>query len=396
MSIMGLPPGLRGYAAQRNLQSQEQNQQLGQMQGLLGIQQAIAQRDQMAKDQEFKGLLGARLAAGDMEGAKTIAMQYKPELFAQSLVPKAPKWQESRVKRPDGSVEVGYVDMNSPTPEATFRARGVEPVKNEFVSGVPVNPYQPPSNPIPSPTNPFNVVSDGRGGFTLAPNQPVQDFQLRKAATGASRSVTNVNMPGDDKYIDTRRANDANAFKDLEKAAQSAYNQFSTLDRFIKASEKGFAGGAAPVLASVTNFLSSFGYDSESLKDTRVMEQAIGDVLGNKMAELGARGLTDKDMEILRQALPRVETDKGSRVQIAKIMQKASANVLREYENARNEEARIYPGLANRTPNPAWFKDYKSNPQRFGIAPANAGNVPAGVDPKVWAVMTPEEKALWK
>lgn len=83
-----LPPGLRGFLAQRQMAGQEQNQQLGQMQGILGIQQAMTQRDQMAKDQEFKGLLGARLAAGDMEGAKTIAMQYKPELFAQSLVPK--------------------------------------------------------------------------------------------------------------------------------------------------------------------------------------------------------------------------------------------------------------------------------------------------------------------
>ena len=29
-------------------------------------------------------------------------------------------------------------------------------------------------------------------------------------------------------------------------------------------------------------------------------------------------------------------------------------------------------------------------------APKAAGGVPAGVDPKIWAVMTPQEKALFK
>lgn len=78
------------------------------------------------------------------------------------------------------------------------------------------------------------------------------------------------------------------------------------------------------------------------------------------MAELGARGLTDKDMEVLRQSLPRVDTDKGSRDNVVAILKKANDAVLNEYENARSEEARVYPDLATRITNPGWYKAYKS------------------------------------
>jgi len=342
------------------------------MQGMLGIQQAMTQQQEAQKTQQLKGLLGQRLQDGDMAGVNGILMQLDPVGAAKGMQPKPPKWQETRLKKPDGTVEVGYVDMNSPTPEATFRARGVEPVRMDNVNGAFVNPYQPPSTPIPSPTNPFNVAPDGKGGFTLVPNQPVQEFKLKQAATGASKNVTNVNMPGDNQYINARRGDQAKAFGELEKSAQSAYNQYSTLDRFIQASEKGFSGGAAPLLTGTTNLLSSFGINiaPEKLKDTRIMEQAIGDILGNKMVELGARGLTDKDMEILRQNLPRVEIDKTSRVAVANVLKKSASSTLREYENARSEEAKNFPELAARSPTPAWLQDYRKNPQRFGNAPS--------------------------
>jgi hypothetical protein len=90
------------------------------------------------------------------------------------------------------------------------------------------------------------------------------------------------------------------------------------------------------------------------------MEQAIGDIKNNKMTELGARGLTDKDMEVLAQSLPRVNTDKASRENVVRILKAANNAVISEYENARQEEARIYPELAKRIPSPVWYKSYKA------------------------------------
>jgi hypothetical protein len=87
-------PGLNGLLAQRQFAQQEQNGQLGQMQGLLGLQSAMTQQGQAQKDMELRGLLGQRLQAGDQEGAKQVLMQMKPELFAQNLIPKAPEYKD--------------------------------------------------------------------------------------------------------------------------------------------------------------------------------------------------------------------------------------------------------------------------------------------------------------
>ncbi len=175
----------------------------------------------------------------------------------------------------------------------------------------------------------------------------------------------------DDEYLKQVRGGQAKAYLELEKSAESAAKQISALDRFIEASEKGTAGGAQPLITGVQNFLSSFGYSPESLKNTVVMQQVIGDILGTKMAELGARGLTDKDMQILREALPRVETDRNARVTVANIMRRNAENTLNEYDNARSEQARIYPEFSAKNPVQGWYRDYrKRNNRRSGDVPA--------------------------
>ena len=204
----------------------------------------------------------------------------------------------------------------------------------------------------------------------------------------AEVNVTNK-MPGDDDYLKERRKQQATRFSELEKSAESAYKRLDTLDRFLSASKQGTAGGAQPIITAAQNFISSFGYSPESLKNVAVMEQAIGDILGTKMAELGARGLTDRDMEILRQALPRVGIAPEAREAVVGILKKSDEFTLNEYANARGEEARIYPEFASKTPEQAWFKTYKAKKN----AP---GSAPPGVDPQLWELMGPEDRALWK
>lgn len=126
MGMLGeLPPGLAGFAAQRQMAGQQQNQQLNQMQGMLGLQQAMAQQQETQQTQQLKGLLGQKLQSGDMEGAKGILMQMKPELFAQSLVPKAPEYKDlggSIGIIQDGKL-IGSIPKSA-TPDATLRETG--------------------------------------------------------------------------------------------------------------------------------------------------------------------------------------------------------------------------------------------------------------------------------
>lgn len=193
-----------------------------------------------------------------------------------------------------------------------------------------------------------------------------------QAATQAAPQlgVTKPPVKGEEDYMKGRISLDLETLKQLEKSANSSFNQIKTLDRFIESSKKGFSGGVAPLISGVSNMLSSFGYTSEQLQNTVMMEQAIGDILGNKMAELGARGLTDQDMKILREALPRVATDANARIQVAEVLKKNHEAILSEYANARQEEARIYPDVASKVRNPAWYKEYL---QSKGIDPNQSG-----------------------
>lgn len=231
-------------------------------------------------------------------------------------------------------------------------------------SGVAYNPYQIESGQVfNDPNKMMNIGPDGQPVV----NQPLVAAKKDIAKSGAS----NLNVgTGSGKYADKRQEGRATAMAELEKSAENSYKQIIALDRFSEASKNGTEGGAQPIITAVQGFISSFGYTPESLKNVRVMEQAIGDILGSKMAELGARGLTDQDMKILREALPRVATDRESREIVAGILRKSHESTLAEYHNMRQEEARIHPDLSAQMPEQVWYKDYKARQEK---GPSNSG-----------------------
>jgi len=176
---------------------------------------------------------------------------------------------------------------------------------------------------------------------------------------GSGGVTVNTAGKADSAYLNTRAGDQAKAMTDLEKSAESAYRSNVALDRFISSSAKGDKGAAQPFITGAKNLIASFGYSPEGLSDTNKMEQAVGDILGQKMSELGARGLTDKDMEVLRQALPRVNTSHEARVQIAQIIKKSNEFTLGDYvRKASNEDAQ-YPDYE--FARPSWLNDYKAN-----------------------------------
>ena len=232
--------------------------------------------------------------------------------------------------------------------------------------------------------------------FTLAPGAIRYGPDGKQIASSpvAQRPIseTTVNLgKDDDEYLKARRKAQAESFQTLEKGAESAYKGMQAVDRFIASSKTGMQGGAAPLITATKNFLSTFGYPVGDLKDTRVMEQTIGQILGTKMQELGARGLTDKDMAILREALPRVEVDAASREAVASILKKDYEATIKEYIGARDEEARIYPDFAKKTPTQGWLREYKGRKPPKQVP----GSPPQGIDPALWNSMPDEDKALW-
>ena len=200
--------------------------------------------------------------------------------------------------------------------------------------------------------------------------------EMWSPAGGVSHTNTNVAGPlvsntvnptlGGGKYADARGTAQAEAFQKLEDSANSAFQSNQMLDSFVAASPNADAGGAEPVISAIKNFMTSFGIPSESLTSTAIMEQAIGGILGQKMAELGARGLTDKDMEVLKSSLPRINTDHKARLEVAAILRKQNDFVISQYSQDVENENERYPNQNFRRP--PWLENY--DPNAAPVAPA--------------------------
>ena len=170
---------------------------------------------------------------------------------------------------------------------------------------------------------------------------------------------------------------EAKALSDSRVAAETAHKQNQSLDTYKDLSKNSFAGGLAPVQKQLGNFLSSFGYSGVDLTNTNVMQGIIGDILASKMSQLGARGLTDKDMEILRDSLPRMETDPQARVAIIDILQKSNDSTIQDYidrqdlvdKNPQLKGVSIY--------RPKWTKNW--SPRYSGQGNTGQGDI--GPDP---------------
>jgi hypothetical protein len=180
-----------------------------------------------------------------------------------------------------------------------------------------------------------------------------------------------VGEKGDKKYIETRMTGEAQEVAKLYSSADSALRNNAALDRVAKHSDEAFAGAAAPILTSAANFLSSFGYDAKSLTSTAQVDQAISEMLANRMGELGARGLTDKDMEVLRSNLPKVNQSKDARVAVVSVLKKANNATIMDAQERRRMELEQYPDLKGRTRNYSWEK-YKPVDEAPSPTPAPA------------------------
>lgn len=183
----------------------------------------------------------------------------------------------------------------------------------------------------------------------MPPNDPLRaahEAKIKKLTTHApAPSATAIAGKGDSKYVEHRQTADAEAVSKLYSAADGAVKSNRALDRIAASNVDAFAGAAAPIMSATANFLSSFGFESQALTNTAGIQQAIGEMLGNRMSELGARGLTDKDMEILRDNLPRVDQSRDSRRLVVAVLKKANHGTIAEAQAQLQHETKTYPEL---------------------------------------------------
>jgi hypothetical protein len=126
------------------------------------------------------------------------------------------------------------------------------------------------------------------------------------------------------------------------KSVQSTISNVSAIERLMSVNDFADEGTLAPLENTVKGIFASFGVNIDNLADNAVLNQAIDGILANYMSELGARGLTDRDMEVLRNNLPRMNQSSEARAAVASVLKSSYRKTLENYEEQRKTFAAKY------------------------------------------------------
>ena len=376
-----LPPGLRGLLAAEQMAQQRGQNQLGQLGGILSLQGMMEQRQQAAaQQQELQNLIpqltdpAARMLAqsGDLKGA--IARQF-PQEEAFTLGP-------------------GQQRFKGGAPVATVPDRPV--MQNLPVPGQPG---------VTQPTwlRPGESTGVPAGGMAMPDilNPAVQAARQRIAQAGKTSVSVNPSVivdKGQGKYAETLGGKSAEAdlsqFETANKAAEGLQKVNSLIDH-LKTSDAR-TGMGAEILKNVDRarvFLINEEAAGRRVSDTELLDSMLGSDVFPMIASLGigARGMdTPAEREFLRQVMTgTVSMNKDTLVKMAEIRKNVAERAINKWnERVQRGEVDRFFEHSGRQKSPIAAPGAKySGPDR---------RIPSGVDPKVWAVMTPEEQALWQ
>ena len=197
---------------------------------------------------------------------------------------------------------------------------------------------------------PQKPVVVGKGGALVS--QQGQEL-YRSPYTGPETDV-NITMPGSDKFADEWAKLEVGNYGEHLKAAESAAVNKPAMQRFLASSDLASEGTIQPLFSFVKGVGTSFGLDFESLTAENIGNQANSEILSRFMRELGARGLTDQDMKILRESLPKMTQSKEARESVANIMLKSYDKQLETFSHRFNVMA-TKPEVSHMAYKPSWL-----------------------------------------
>ena len=154
----------------------------------------------------------------------------------------------------------------------------------------------------------------------LAEQRRTNQNQIRKDQFGADEKAgIAVKLAQSKQDLQTQAVNLEN-YELGNKSATKHLANARNLQRFLRTNHKTPEGALAGALTGVRNVMATFGMESEGLVAAQTGQQALSAILASEMTERGARGLTDKDMEILKDAMPRMDTDREARRIVAEVL----------------------------------------------------------------------------
>lgn len=224
--------------------------------------------------------------------------------------------------------------------------------------------------------------------FTLGENDTRFAGDGSVIATGMPKTPDTIinNGGADDEFYSAAAKARGQQFVDLETAGMNAQNsmgQISRLESLLSSSPQGMEG-------ALKQFAGELGISTEGL-DSIQSAQALINKLVPQQRQPGTGPMSDADLALFKQSLPRIINSPGGNAQIVQTLKGIAV-----YDQQMGD---IASKVLNKELTPAQGREQMKalpNPlEMFRGSDKAPGGAPEGVDPGVWAVMTPQEKALW-
>lgn len=282
--------------------------------------------------------------APNIKLAQQLAIGAKNPMLKQwgmaQMMPKTPQWKEAKIRGADGSERVGYVDINSPNPEATFRSLGTQPVKREFVNGVGVNPYtgEPQGQAIPKQAPAPNVASDllipdGKGGYTV--NTQLVGVKKEIANAGKPTMTSTIINAGPKEFEKELAKLDAKQLDALRANADAANNSLTTVQNLRDAVKQGvYSGGGANAKMLAANLINGMtGATPKSLPGSQLFNAEASKLVLDHVKALGANP-SNADRDFIEKTVPMLATSPQARDQMINFIEAKATKTLDVYRRA--------------------------------------------------------------
>jgi flagellar protein FlgJ len=227
----------------------------------------------------------------------------------------------------------------------------------------------------------------------LKPGTP--EYAAFMAEGGSKPPQTTVNVDtGGGKFEEAFAKGDATTIStvyDAGLAAQRNLGRIDQLDALLKSSP---TGG----LAALKLKAGEFGIPVDGLDDIQAA-QALINSLVPEQRQPGSGPMSDADLALFKQSLPRIINQPGGNDTIIQTMRGIAqyaaegARIVQQLRAGELTRDQAFAALQNRV-NPLEGLRMPATPP--AASSAEIPPAPEGVPPEDWEVMTPEERALWE
>lgn len=190
----------------------------------------------------------------------------------------------------------------------------------------------------------------------LAEQRRTNQNQIRKDQFGADEKVEIAGRLAQSKQNLQTQAVNLENYELGNKSATKHLANARNLQRFLRTNHQTPEGALASALSGVKNVMATFGMESEGLVAAQTGQQALSAILASEMTERGARGLTDKDMEILKDAMPRMDTDREARRIVAEVLLASAQRQVYAQIDAYDQNV----AAGSRLTKPAWMPQMRA------------------------------------